>query len=150
MKGAQANFTADIWALGKWRNADVLNVLICTYTAFHFNVMLLCTSPLPGITAIEVAEGAPPHSQLQGFRVLRAILHSEPPTLQLKFWSDTFRDFIKRCLVKVPEQRPTALELMSHPFITSAPNMTVCTYVIARSNRCSCCSKIDEFFSVCF
>ncbi len=87
---------------------------------------------LAGITAIEVAEGAPPHSQLQGFRVLRAILHSEPPTLQLQFWSATFRDFIRRCLVKLPEQRPTALELMSHAFITSAPPLTCIIPLIKR------------------
>jgi len=37
-----------------------------------------------------------------------------------KEFSDTFRDFIKKTLVKDATKRPSARELLEHPFITSA------------------------------
>jgi serine/threonine protein kinase len=56
-----------------------------------------------GITAIEMAEGEPPRSDMSVFRVLRTIVQNEPPTLNEKMplWSQTFKDFIAACLVKV-------------------------------------------------
>lgn len=33
-----------------------------------------------------------------------------------------FNDFISECLVKDFEQRPTAKELLQHPFIKAVPN----------------------------
>ena len=35
-------------------------------------------------------------------------------------WSSNYKDFVRTCLVKNPEERPTAAELLDHPFIQSA------------------------------
>ncbi|EFA76297.1 protein serine/threonine kinase [Heterostelium album PN500] len=35
-------------------------------------------------------------------------------------WSDNFQDFISKCLRFTPSERPTALELLNHPFIQQA------------------------------
>uniref|UniRef100_A0A8C1Q1U4 non-specific serine/threonine protein kinase n=2 Tax=Cyprinus carpio TaxID=7962 RepID=A0A8C1Q1U4_CYPCA len=44
-----------------------------------------------------------------------------PPTFRKpELWSDEFTDFVKKCLVKNPEQRATATQLLQHPFITNA------------------------------
>lgn len=42
-----------------------------------------------------------------------------PPTVQdpTRF-SPEFNDFIARCLVKDPSARPTAAELLTHPFLS--------------------------------
>lgn len=51
-------------------------------------------------------------------RVLLRIQKSDPPTLQYpNKWSPAFNDFIKRCLIKDPNQRPTIDELLRHKFI---------------------------------
>lgn len=71
-----------------------------------------------GITAIEIAEGNPPNSDVHPMRVIFMIPSRPPPTLTDPIkWSDEFNDFIARCLIKDPKKRPTAKELLTHPFI---------------------------------
>uniref|UniRef100_A0A4W4G180 non-specific serine/threonine protein kinase n=1 Tax=Electrophorus electricus TaxID=8005 RepID=A0A4W4G180_ELEEL len=49
-----------------------------------------------------------------------------PPTFRKpELWSDDFTDFVKKCLVKNPEQRATATQLLQHPFITNAKPVTI-------------------------
>jgi serine/threonine-protein kinase OSR1/STK39 len=62
-----------------------------------------------GISAIELAQGDAPNSELPAMRVLLVILNSDPPTLNKHetFWSGEFREFIASCLVKKPEDRLT-------------------------------------------
>ncbi|KAK4337170.1 hypothetical protein RND71_043486 [Anisodus tanguticus] len=71
-----------------------------------------------GITLIELAERQPPNHGLTPMRVLLRIQKSEAPTLeQPNKWSTVFRDFIKSCLVKDPNLRPSVEELKKHKFI---------------------------------
>ncbi|VDI28329.1 myosin III [Mytilus galloprovincialis] len=75
-----------------------------------------------GITAIELAESEPPLSDLHPMRALFKIPRNTSPGLQLpEKWSQNFKDFIHQCLVKDFEERPSAKELLQHPFITSLP-----------------------------
>jgi serine/threonine protein kinase len=70
------------------------------------------------ITAIELAVGEPPHSNVHPMRAIFLIPTSEPPTLpNPEKWSKDFIDFLRQCLVKDPEKRPSATELFEHPFI---------------------------------
>jgi len=73
-----------------------------------------------GITAIEMAESKPPHYDINPLRVIFVIPNRAPPTLQKGEWSPNFQDFVAKCLHKNPTERPTATELLQHPFITSA------------------------------
>uniref|UniRef100_A0A8C5FGC1 non-specific serine/threonine protein kinase n=1 Tax=Gadus morhua TaxID=8049 RepID=A0A8C5FGC1_GADMO len=44
-----------------------------------------------------------------------------PPTFRKpELWTDDFTDFVKKCLVKNPEQRATATQLLQHAFISQA------------------------------
>ncbi|KAL1252384.1 hypothetical protein QQF64_017077, partial [Cirrhinus molitorella] len=73
-----------------------------------------------GITLIELAEIEPPHHELNPMRVLLKIAKSEPPTLeQPSKWSMEFNDFLKKALDRNPETRPTAAQLLDHPFVSS-------------------------------
>uniref|UniRef100_A0AAX7W1C9 non-specific serine/threonine protein kinase n=1 Tax=Astatotilapia calliptera TaxID=8154 RepID=A0AAX7W1C9_ASTCA len=73
-----------------------------------------------GITLIELAQIEPPHHELNPMRVLLKIAKSEPPSLeQPKKWSQAFNDFLRKCLDKNPETRPTAAQMLEHPFVKS-------------------------------
>uniref|UniRef100_A0A7N6BJR9 non-specific serine/threonine protein kinase n=1 Tax=Anabas testudineus TaxID=64144 RepID=A0A7N6BJR9_ANATE len=73
-----------------------------------------------GITLIELAQIEPPHHELNPMRVLLKIAKSEPPTLEQPHkWSQEFKDFLRKALDKNPETRPTAAQLLEHPFVSS-------------------------------
>ncbi|XP_042567448.1 serine/threonine-protein kinase 10-like [Cyprinus carpio] len=73
-----------------------------------------------GITLIELAQIEPPHHELNPMRVLLKIAKSEPPTLEKPAkWSMEFKDFLKKALDRNPETRPTAAQLLDHPFVSS-------------------------------
>uniref|UniRef100_A0A4W4GMJ9 non-specific serine/threonine protein kinase n=1 Tax=Electrophorus electricus TaxID=8005 RepID=A0A4W4GMJ9_ELEEL len=75
-----------------------------------------------GITAIEMAEGAPPLCDMHPMRALFLIPRNPPPRLKSKKWSKKFFHFIESCLVKTYTQRPPTDQLLKHPFIRDQPN----------------------------
>ncbi|XP_050359321.1 serine/threonine-protein kinase 10 isoform X2 [Nymphalis io] len=72
-----------------------------------------------GITLIEFAQMEPPNHEMTPMRVLLKIQKSDPPSLdQPSLWSKAFNDFIAKALVKDPEKRPTATDLLKHEFVS--------------------------------
>ncbi|KAJ3089624.1 hypothetical protein HK102_005907, partial [Quaeritorhiza haematococci] len=71
-----------------------------------------------GITAIEMTEGVPPHAELHPMRAMFKIPSLPPPTLSNpSAYSPEFNEFISLCLIKDPKRRPSARDLLTHPFI---------------------------------
>ncbi|XP_069753697.1 traf2 and NCK-interacting protein kinase-like isoform X11 [Narcine bancroftii] len=75
-----------------------------------------------GITAMEMAEGAPPLCDMHPMRALFLIPRNPPPRLKSKKWSKKFVSFIEGCLVKNHSQRPATDQLLKHPFIRDQAN----------------------------
>ena len=67
-----------------------------------------------GITALEIAHGKPPFLRMSPFEFNKLMLEGELPTLNdsVYKWSDAFKNFVKCCLVKNPEERPCAQEVL--------------------------------------
>ncbi|XP_076324239.1 serine/threonine-protein kinase 26-like isoform X3 [Tachypleus tridentatus] len=84
-----------------------------------------------GITAIELAKGEPPNSDLHPMRVLFLIPKNNPPQLTGDY-SRQFKDFVETCLNKDSENRPTAKELLRSPFIRKARRNTCLVDLIER------------------
>jgi serine/threonine protein kinase len=74
-----------------------------------------------GITAIEMVEGSPPH--LENPEKAIRLLTTKRVSPELKDpdqLSSNFRDFLGKCLQFNAENRPSAAELLQHPFLTIA------------------------------
>lgn len=84
-----------------------------------------------GITALELANGEPPHSDIHPMKVLFLIPKNPPPILEGNF-SRPFKDFVECCLRRLPHERPTATELLKHPFIRRGKKTTYLTELIER------------------
>lgn len=84
-----------------------------------------------GITALEMAEGKPPYGDIHPMRAIFMIPTKPPPSFRdPDRWSSEFIDFVSRCLVKNPEERATASELLSHVFISNAKPVTILEQMI--------------------
>jgi len=89
-----------------------------------------------GITAIEMAQRKPPHSNIHPMRAIFMIPSRPPPTLdEPSKWSPDFINFIERCLTKNPDDRPSAKQLLEHKFIQNAKPHTILTDIIDESLR---------------
>uniref|UniRef100_A0A3B4E5A8 non-specific serine/threonine protein kinase n=1 Tax=Pygocentrus nattereri TaxID=42514 RepID=A0A3B4E5A8_PYGNA len=74
-----------------------------------------------GITAIELADGDPPLSEMHPVKALFKIPRNPSPTLRHPDqWCRSFSHFIAQCLIKDFEARPSVTHLLEHPFIKQA------------------------------
>ncbi|XP_048467606.1 serine/threonine-protein kinase TAO3 isoform X2 [Rhincodon typus] len=86
-----------------------------------------------GITSIELAERKPPLFNMNAMSALYHIAQNESPTLQSNEWSQYFRNFVDYCLQKIPQDRPTSLELLRHDFVRREHPQRVLCDLIART-----------------
>ena len=87
-----------------------------------------------GITALELANGEPPYSDIHPMKVLFLIPKNSPPRLQGNF-SKPFKEFVELCLKRLPAERPSAKDLLKHPFIRKAKKTTYLTELLERYER---------------
>lgn len=96
IQGKEYSFACDVWSLG-------LTFYECALGRYPFE-------PSTG------------KKHLEFFDVFHYIVAQPLPPLSREQFSEDFCDFIERCLMKEPEQRPTAAKLLDHPFIQQYAN----------------------------
>lgn len=89
-----------------------------------------------GITALEMAEGKPPYGDIHPMRAIFMIPTKPPPSFRdPDRWSSEFIDFVSRCLVKNPDERATASELLQHEYIRNSKPVTILQQMIAEARE---------------
>ncbi|KHN98931.1 Serine/threonine-protein kinase domain protein [Metarhizium album ARSEF 1941] len=96
-----------------------------------------------GITALELANGEPPYADIHPMKVLFLIPKNPAPRLEGNF-TKAFKDFVELCLQRDPKDRPTARDLLRHPFIRKAKKTTYLTELIERHSRWAVTHKSED------
>lgn len=81
-----------------------------------------------GITAYELVTSRPPYSELPYMKAIFLIPKNDSPVLPAPHataFSAECHDFIAKCLIKEPAQRPSAADLLNHPWIVKAGDKKV-------------------------
>lgn len=73
-----------------------------------------------GCTVLEMATTKPPWSQYEGVAAMFKIGNSRELPVIPEHLSDDGKDFVKLCLQRNPHHRPTAAQLLEHPFVKNA------------------------------
>ncbi|KAG0051486.1 putative protein serine/threonine kinase, partial [Gryganskiella cystojenkinii] len=87
-----------------------------------------------GITAIELAKGEPPYSDMHPMKVLFLIPKNTPPVLEGNY-TKAFKEFVALCLQRDPALRPSAKELSKHRFIKTAKKSSYLTELLENHER---------------
>lgn len=111
-----------------------------------------------GIMVMEMAEGEPPYMEFPPLRALFLITTKGIPDLKVYFvflggsnvffsalrsnlgsqepsWSNEFRDFVRKCLVKDVQDRPDGSVLLKHPLMAKCCSASDFCPVIARAQQ---------------
>ncbi|KAL0312574.1 UNVERIFIED_CONTAM: Mitogen-activated protein kinase kinase kinase YODA [Sesamum radiatum] len=73
-----------------------------------------------GCTVLEMATTKPPWSQYEGVAAMFKIGNSKELPAIPDHLSDDGKDFIRQCLQRNPSYRPTAAQLLEHPFVKNS------------------------------
>ncbi|XP_065870299.1 mitogen-activated protein kinase kinase kinase 1-like [Euphorbia lathyris] len=108
-KATQSNDIKSCKGTAFWMAPEVVNLRNRTY-GLAADIWSL------GCSVLEMLTGRPPYSHLEGMQALFRIGRGEPPLVPDSLSKDA-QDFIRKCLQVNPNDRPTAVQLLDHPFV---------------------------------
>jgi len=99
-----------------------------------------------GIMAQEMVEGEPPYMEESAIRALFLIAsRGRAPFKEPHKLSAKFKDFVNQCTKMNPEERPTAQEMLQHPFLDLACPLKEITPLVKQTIAANQMYLDDEF-----
>eukprot|EP00118_Oscarella_pearsei_P027084 m.310749 g.310749 ORF g.310749 m.310749 type:complete len:419 (+) comp54425_c0_seq1:96-1352(+) len=78
-----------------------------------------------GITALQLGEGNPPLSDKSNMEARSMIPKRKAPVFSKpELWSNNFKEFVAKCLIKDMDRRPLCAELVENLFVTKIENLS--------------------------
>ncbi|GAB5360108.1 hypothetical protein AAMO2058_000598900 [Amorphochlora amoebiformis] len=112
-----------------WMAPEVVDSKKRTHSGYNYTADIWSL----GITMIECADGRPPLAHVYPMRAIFLIPSRPPPTLKSpKMWPKEMVGFLQKCLVKDYKSRPTAAQMLKHPFVAGAPDKKVLADLVKR------------------
>lgn len=130
IQGKEYNVGSDIWSLG------ITLIELATgfypYPGSHAPTSLHPVkdpkNPEAGVAGKKEKGRATP--ELAIFDMVALVVKGPTPSLpDAGNFSEPFKDFVAKCLAKVPEERATLEELLQHPWITQCPALDLAEWV---------------------
>mmetsp|Transcript_6895 Transcript_6895/g.29121 ORF Transcript_6895/g.29121 Transcript_6895/m.29121 type:complete len:178 (+) Transcript_6895:3-536(+) len=91
-----------------------------------------------GIMVMELAEGDPPYIELPTLRALFFInTKGAPPLKEPAKWSREFQSFVEACLQRDSRARPSAAQLLGHPFLANSCPYSDINDLVSRARAAS-------------
>jgi len=112
-----------------WMAPEVVDSKKRTHSGYNYTADIWSL----GITCIECADGRPPLAHAHPMRALFLIPQQPPPTLKNpKIWPTEFVDFLAKCLIKDYKIRPSASDMLQHPFIKNASGKEILASLVKK------------------
>jgi serine/threonine kinase 3 len=123
---ASAATTMTIVGTPYWTAPEVITGLACSFPADIWSV---------GITAVELAEGAPPYAELTPPQAMVEIAVKGFPGYRYPDQhSQDFADFVRHCVEYDPTRRWTIAKLLDHPFVRRASQVPHTEFIAVLSD----------------
>lgn len=120
--GTRYNIRSDIWSLG----LSLIEMAIGQYPIPPPDPATLRENRDKTLTAGDTVEDNDPRPPMAIFELLNYIVNENPPTLPVEdTFSEPFRDFVSKCLVKDPQGRSDIADLEAHEFYIISRNSDV-------------------------
>jgi len=98
-----------------------------------------------GITLLELAERNPPLHEIHPMKALMMIpMRDAPSFAHPEAWGKDFKDFVAQCLIKQPEKRKTAEEMLKHPFVTNAKTKQILVDLVSKRRKLEAKIRAEE------
>jgi len=89
-----------------------------------------------GITALEMFEANPPYYELSPSKAQFMIgSKGRPPYKNPDAMSEQLKDFIEKCTIMDPAQRPTTEQMLNHPFLQMAGDLSQLTPLVQKASE---------------
>lgn len=135
--GNSNEFRKSIVGTPYWMSPELIKATPYSFSVDIWSLGILCR---------ELAEGEPPYVDIPPMKALYFIMSQGiPPISNKETRTSNFLDFLDSCLQPDPKTRPSATELLQHPFIKTACEVKYIPPLLSLAQQIAAEDDFEEF-----